>query len=78
MSSDSVAIIDIHIYRAGLLMGLYHSSETPAKHYFKMERRFLEFANAIGVRASILDALIWRQMKDAGNMALDLIRSQAE
>jgi N-glycosylase/DNA lyase len=74
LESDRVAIIDIHIHRAGLLMGLYGPGETPDKHYFKMENKFLAFANGIGVKASILDALIWRQMKDAGGLVFNLIK----
>jgi N-glycosylase/DNA lyase len=75
LDSDKVAIIDIHIHRAGLLMGLYCIGESPAKHYFNMERKFLAFAAGIGVKATTLDTLIWRQMKDAGNIALELIKS---
>lgn len=74
LESDKVAIIDIHIHRAGLLMGLYHQHQSPAKEYFQMEDRFLAFANSIGVKASILDALIWRRMKDAGNFVFTLMK----
>ncbi|MDQ3816332.1 MAG: hypothetical protein M3362_01415 [Acidobacteriota bacterium] len=74
LRSDRVAIIDIHIHRAGMLMKLYDHKESPAKNYFGMESKFLEFATRIGVKASVLDALIWQQMKDAGNMALDLVK----
>jgi thermostable 8-oxoguanine DNA glycosylase len=74
LNSEKVAIIDIHIQRAGLLMGLFKTDESPARNYFKMEERFLAFANNIGVRASLLDALIWRQMKDAGSMVFQLLR----
>ena len=74
LGSDNVAIIDIHIHRAGMLMRLYDDRESPARDYFGMERKFLDFAARINVKASILDALIWRQMKDAGNMALDLVK----
>ncbi|MDT7542430.1 MAG: hypothetical protein QOE33_2334 [Acidobacteriota bacterium] len=74
LESDRVAIIDIHIHRAGLLMGLYQLDESPAKHYFDMEHKFLAFARNIGVKASILDALIWRRMKDAGNLVFKLMK----
>jgi N-glycosylase/DNA lyase len=74
LDSNNVAIIDIHIHRAGLLMGLYGIGELPTRHYFDMERKFLAFANRINVKASILDALIWRQMKDAGNIVLQLMK----
>lgn len=73
LKSDRVAIIDIHIHRAGLLMGLYNLKQSPAKEYFYMEDRFLAFANCLGVKASILDALIWRRMKDAGSFVFTLI-----
>jgi len=48
--------------------------ESPARHYFLMEEKFLAFANNIEVRASLLDALMWRQMKDAGSMIFKLLR----
>jgi thermostable 8-oxoguanine DNA glycosylase len=76
LQSDNVAIIDIHIHRAGLLMGLYNHADTPAKNYFEMERKFLDFARLIKVKASILDALIWYEMKHAGTMALDLVKKR--
>jgi N-glycosylase/DNA lyase len=73
LKSDRVAIIDIHIHRAGLLMGLYNLGQSPSREYFHMEDRFLAFANCISVKASLLDALIWRRMKDAGSLVFKLI-----
>lgn len=73
LDSDRVAIIDIHIQRAGILMSLYHPKHAPAKDYIEMEDKFLDFANKIEVRASRLDALIWSEMKTAGRMPLQLI-----
>lgn len=70
LQSDKVAIIDIHIHRAGLLMNLYDLKQTPAKNYLEMEEKFLKLANGIKVKASQLDVLIWQEMKFAGNMAL--------
>ncbi|MCD9188940.1 MAG: hypothetical protein LUM44_21160 [Pyrinomonadaceae bacterium] len=74
LHSDKVAIIDIHIHRAGLLMNLYNAKQTPAKNYLEMEDDFLRLATGIGVKASQLDVLIWQEMKLAGNMALRYIR----
>jgi N-glycosylase/DNA lyase len=76
LQSDNVAIIDVHIHRAGLLMGLYNRADTPAKNYFAMERKFLDFSRQIKVKASTLDALIWYEMKHAGTMALDLVKKR--
>ena len=61
--SDAVAIIDVHILRAGRHVGLFPSSWQPQQHYVQLERAFLEFAAALGVRASVLDALIWDYMR---------------
>lgn len=73
LGSDSVAIIDIHIQRAGVLMGLYDRGHDPAKHYREMEAIFVQFAGQLGVRASVLDALIWADMKLAGPLALNML-----
>ncbi len=73
LRSDQVAIIDVHISRAGLLAGFYDHKDLPTRNYFAMETKFLTFADALGVRPSVLDSIIWRQMKNAGNIALKLI-----
>jgi N-glycosylase/DNA lyase len=73
--SDEVAIIDIHIHRAGILMNLFEHKIGPARNYLEMERRFLDLAHGIDVRPSDLDALIWREMRSAGSMVLRQIGS---
>lgn len=73
--SDEIAIIDIHIHRAGILMNLFEHRLTPARNYLEMERRFLDLANGIDVRPSELDALIWREMRSAGSIVLRQIES---
>jgi N-glycosylase/DNA lyase len=67
LASDDVAILDIHIVRAGQLMGLYSRSENVTDRYFEMERRFLDFAKALNVPAARLDALIWAHMRAWGH-----------
>jgi N-glycosylase/DNA lyase len=63
LGSDRVAIIDIHIQRAGVLAGFFKPAWTPARHYRVLEEHFLAFAEAIGVRASLLDNLMWQEMR---------------
>lgn len=72
-ASDAVAILDIHIYRAGLLAGVFDNRQTIARDYLQLEKRFLEFASAVGVPPSMLDALIWHQMKKAGRLVHRLL-----
>ena len=61
--SDDVAILDVHILRAGSILGIFSPSYTVQRHYFDLEAAFLHFADAIGVRASILDSVIWMSMR---------------
>lgn len=61
--SDEVAIIDIHILRAGRHIGLFPATSDPQRHYSRLEVAFLKFAGALRVRASVLDALIWDYMR---------------
>lgn len=63
--SDEVAIIDVHVLRACRGMGLFPEVSTLPRDYGPLEDRFLRFAGALGVRASILDAVIWTEMRDA-------------
>ena len=61
--SDDVAILDVHVHRAGLLAGIFHRGDDVRRDYRDMERRFVRLARAIGARTSALDALIWEQMR---------------
>lgn len=66
LASDDVAIIDIHVERAGRLIGLFDESHTLPRDYLVMERRFIEFSRALGVSPSRLDVVIWSTMRKLG------------
>ena len=70
LDSDAVAVLDIHVLRAGCIMGIFPAGADVRRDYKILESAFLNFAGAISVRASRLDALIWRQMKSAGQIGL--------
>lgn len=76
-SSDEVAIIDVHLHRAGLLTGFFTLEDRLPKDYGAMEDRFLIFASAIGVRASVLDAVIWQQMRRSGKLPVRMLDEAA-
>jgi N-glycosylase/DNA lyase len=78
LNSDDVAILDIHIVRAGQLMNLYSSRDQVSRHYIEMERRFLALANALGTPASDLDALIWYEMRHSPRLVTRLLRAAQE
>lgn len=63
LGSDDVAILDIHVLRAGRLMGLFTAQDDIQRHYCSMEDRFLRLARGLGVKASQLDIVMWRQMR---------------
>ncbi len=61
--SDEVAILDIHIHRAGVIAGFYAPNDDISRRYRAMERTFLDFADAVNVPAGILDNQIWNIMR---------------
>lgn len=73
LDADDVAILDIHILRAGALAGFFDSKFTVERHYLQLEGQFLNFANAIGVRASELDAVIWYEMMTSPKTIAELM-----
>lgn len=64
LGSDEVAILDIHILRAGVLIGLFDPGFKLPRDYEELEARFLNFCRALGARASLVDAVIWRGMRN--------------
>lgn len=64
--SDEVAILDVHILRAGALMGIFPQTADPTRHYIELEKCFLKFCEAIGEPASLVDALMWDYMRRIG------------
>ncbi|MFC0192181.1 8-oxoguanine DNA glycosylase [Aureimonas pseudogalii] len=69
LGADDVAILDIHVLRAGVAMKLFPADARLPGDYDALEDRFLAFADALGVRASLLDAVIWREMRSSGTRA---------
>jgi thermostable 8-oxoguanine DNA glycosylase len=66
--SNDIAVIDIHIHRAGTYIGLFESGATPQKHYLKMETQFVAFADSLGVQTWLLDAVMWDVMRSIGSL----------
>lgn len=62
LDADDVAILDIHVLRAGRLGGFFKEGQTVERHYLKIEEQFIAFSAGLGVRASELDAVIWHEM----------------
>lgn len=73
LDADDVAILDIHVIRAGLLMGLFSQSDKVESDYADMERRYLEFCGALQVRPSLFDCVVWDQMRILGDCAIEAV-----
>lgn len=63
LGADDVAIIDVHVHRVGLHLGLFAKNWKLPRDYGRMESRFLDFAAGLGVPAPLLDATIWREAR---------------
>jgi thermostable 8-oxoguanine DNA glycosylase len=62
-ASDCVAVLDVHIIRAGRHVGLFERAHTPDRHYLELETAFLAFATALPSAAGMLDGLMWDYMR---------------
>jgi thermostable 8-oxoguanine DNA glycosylase len=76
LGTDEVAILDIHVIRAGQLFGLFNDEESVTKNYHSMEERFISFSNGIAIRTSELDMLIWEEMRAVNNLAISILAEQ--
>lgn len=65
-ASDAVAILDVHIIRAGTIVGLFEPNDDPSRKYYQLENRFLDFCRAMDEPASLIDALMWDFMRRIG------------
>ena len=68
LNADDIAIIDIHIHRAGVLMDLFSPNEEITKNYLSMESRFIQLAEAIDIPTSVLDNIIWTEIRRTPNL----------
>jgi N-glycosylase/DNA lyase len=75
LSSDNVAILDIHLLRAGKLTGFFEDISNVNRDYFSLEAKYLSFCKALDVAAANLDALIWDYMKKNNRFALKALDS---
>lgn len=63
LDAQEVAILDIHIHRAGVIAGFLSPNDNVTKDYLKMEDSYIEFSKGIGIPANVLDNQIWNEMR---------------
>jgi N-glycosylase/DNA lyase len=66
---DDVAIVDVHILRAGVEAAVFDPSWLPTRQYALIEGFFLSWARHGKVRAADLDAVIWAEQADLARIA---------
>lgn len=65
--TDNVAILDVHVIRAGWVIKLFERTSRLPQDYLMLEGRFIMFAQELQVRPSVLDAVMWSDMRSFGS-----------
>lgn len=71
--ADDVAILDIHIHRAGVIAGIFSPDDDILKNYLEMEDKFVSLARGIDIPANILDNQIWNEFRKAPRTAYRML-----
>jgi thermostable 8-oxoguanine DNA glycosylase len=74
-NTDDVAILDVHVIRAGMMMRLYSERDRVERDYPRMEERFVALARNMGIPTSDLDALIWSLMRSTPRLVARLLHN---
>lgn len=69
LNSDAVAIVDIHIQRAGVAAQFFEPRWRLPRDYLLFEAAFIQVARLGGVRVAALDACIWSTLSNLGSAA---------
>lgn len=72
LRANDVAVIDIHIRRAGVFAGLFDPQWCLPRDYLMFEEAFCAWASLGDVPTADLDACIWSQLSGLGNRARGL------
>jgi len=75
LQSERVAILDVHLLRAGVITGFFKQDFNIEKQYYELEQQFLNFCNCLEVKPSNMDAIIWSYMKKNNKLAINILSS---
>lgn len=75
LRSERVAILDIHLIRAGIITGFFDPKYNLDTEYYELEAKYLNFCNLLEVKPSDMDAIIWSYMKKNNKLALNILSS---
>jgi thermostable 8-oxoguanine DNA glycosylase len=72
LGAEDVAILDIHVMRAGLVAGVFDPSWTLGRDYRTLESAFCAWATEGNVQPSHLDVCVWSQLAHAARLRVRL------
>ena len=72
-ASNDVAVVDIHIVRAGVVAGVFDPSWTVTRDYSLFERAFLSWCRASELAAAKLDSAIWAALSGRGTWTRQIL-----
>lgn len=75
---QDIAVIDIHILRAGQVAGVFDMEWTAEREYRRLEDYFCAWAEIGGVPTTDLDICIWSQLAHAAQIGVWLDRRSTE
>lgn len=70
LGSSRVAIIDVHVVRACVHLGIFPRNPKVDSSYQQLERAFLDFSQRISVDPALLDLVMWHDMRKFGSKLL--------
>jgi N-glycosylase/DNA lyase len=73
LGSDDVAIIDVHVRRAGIALGCFRPEWRLPGDYARFEQAIRSVATIAGVSTATLDAVIWDEIRRLGCAASRLL-----
>lgn len=73
LDANDVAILDIHLLRAGIFAGFFDPTLSVERDYLALESQFLAFSEGLGVMASELDAVIWHDMMSSPSVVQAIV-----
>ena len=76
--SNDVAIVDIHIIRAGVVAGVFDTAWSVARDYSLFERAFLSWSRATEIAAAKLDSAIWAALSGRGTWSRQILGARPD
>lgn len=73
LDARDIAILDIHIHRAGVLAGIFTPNDDVRKDYLRMEEHFIRLADSIGIPSNILDNQIWNELRSTPRLVRQML-----